>query len=99
MACIGGPTREETEIQENRQYRHDLYMSYATPLLCEACKEMEKYDMMKYRSQELQNFWKKHKVDDAKRIELELEKSKENSEKSDAISKLTERERKILGLL
>jgi hypothetical protein len=97
MACTG-PTPLEEERAENYARQQALFKSHATPLLCEACQEMEKHDMMRWRSAALNSFWTQHKKDDAARLAKEIANHTEATERNAAIAKLTPHERKLLGL-
>lgn len=97
MACTG-PSPQEEERGKAHLRERALFHSDATPLLCEACTEMEKYDMMRWRSAALNAFWDQHKNEDAVRLAKEVALHKEVAERTAAIAKLTPHERKILGL-
>ncbi|MGH1470146.1 MAG: hypothetical protein ACRBCS_03075 [Cellvibrionaceae bacterium] len=65
-----------------------------TAMLCEFC---QKNDVSKY-SLELQIWWRDHQKADKDRLEREQEAIKTKAEKDVALEKLTDYERKLLGL-
>lgn len=63
-----------------------------------ALEELEKEDFLLLKDDEVRTWWLKHKEADAKaRAEAE-EKARRDRIKKEAIAKLTEEERKILGI-
>ena len=65
-----------------------------TAQLCDFCS---KNDITKY-SLELQIWWRDHQEVDKQRVEKELAAKKTEEERKEVLNKLTEHERKILGL-
>lgn len=65
-----------------------------TAKLCEFCKNN---DVTKY-SLELQIWWRDHQKMDQQKEERKLAKELEESERRDALAKLTEREKQLLGV-
>ena len=63
-------------------------------LLCEACRSIHK----KYMSKSLQAFWEEHQGIDRQRQLKEEEQKRREKLRKEGISKLTEKERKALGL-
>lgn len=63
----------------------------------ELCERLQDKDIKKY-SLEMQIWWRDHQIEDEKRVRLEIERAKNKKEKDKALSKLTEYERKILGI-
>lgn len=75
-----------------------LYDSQATVLLCEACAEMEKYDMMRHRSPELQAFWKRHTEEDRAKLEKQLKEATDAADRASLLASLTPRDKELLGI-
>lgn len=71
--------------------------SEAEKLVPEICERLRSVDVSKY-SLEMQIWWRDHQEADRKRIEFELNRKKKESEKQAAIAKLTDYERKLLGI-
>ena len=65
-----------------------------TAKLCKFCQDN---DVTKY-SLELQIWWRDHKKADKLRLKKEQEEIKKNSDKEEALSKLTDYEKELLGL-
>jgi len=63
----------------------------------ELCSKLQLVDTTKY-SLELQMWWRDHKEADRLRVEKEMEEVKEGELREQAISKLTDYEKKLLGL-
>ena len=63
----------------------------------ELCERLQNTDVSKY-SLEMQMWWREHQKADKERIEKELNLKKEESERQKAISKLSDYERRLLGL-
>lgn len=75
-----------------------------TRLLCEACQMLDdKVDEVGTthdpRSRELQNWWAAHKMADLKRKAAEAKEERRDKLRREALAKLTEEERQVLGLL
>ena len=63
-------------------------------MLCEFC---QKNDVKKY-SLELQIWWRDHQYADSERVKMEIASKKEDEERREALSKLTDYEKSLLGL-
>ncbi len=84
---------------------HGIDGYYATPdvkdldehtaLLCDFCKNAE--DITKC-SLELQIWWRDHLIADERRLERERKEAEMRKKREEAASKLTDEERKILGI-
>jgi hypothetical protein len=61
------------------------------------CDALQSVDVSQY-SLEMQMWWRDHQAADKARVKLEIEASKTESERMDALEKLTPHERKLLGL-
>lgn len=66
-------------------------------LVSELCSRLQEADVTKC-SLEMQMWWRDHQQADKERIEHELRRKKEGEERDAALAKLTEYERKLLGL-
>jgi hypothetical protein len=66
-------------------------------LVSELCDKLQNTDVSKC-SLEMQIWWRDHQRADKERLERELKAIKEKEEKAVALSKLTDYEKKILGL-
>lgn len=66
-------------------------------LVSELCSRLRDVDVTKY-SLEMQIWWRDHQEADKKRLEREILDKKLESERAAAIAKLTDYERKLLGL-
>lgn len=64
----------------------------------ELCTKLQSINNIKEYSPEMQIWWREHRKADKIRIEKELKQIKDSKEKELALSKLTEHERKLLGL-
>lgn len=76
-------------------YGRPLDLDIHTADLCNFCQNN---DVTRY-SLELQIWWRDHQAADRKRIQRDIDAAELNGEKQAAISKLSEREKKLLGLL
>lgn len=78
-------------------YNHHLD-KFACDLMVETlCSRLQNDDVSK-RSLEMQIWWRDHQRADKERIEAEVQKAKTESEKNEALAKLTDYEKKLLGL-
>jgi hypothetical protein len=66
-------------------------------LVAELCRRLQDEDVTKH-SLEMQMWWRDHQAADKARLEHEMARKKTDAEKDTAIAKLTEYERKLLGL-
>jgi predicted nucleic acid-binding Zn-ribbon protein len=90
MPCVyDDPDPGKTE----RELRSEL--DRVTRLLCEA---ITNDDQILDYSLELSHWWQKHKRKDEQRKKVENEINKTKKAKADALAKLTEKEKKLLGL-
>lgn len=63
MPCYDSFDDDRRETVKEMKRRLDL----ATRLLCEHCKYLEDAHLLQYHSQELKDWWAKHKTEDVKR--------------------------------
>jgi len=68
-----------------------------TNYLCTMCKAFDSSNMP-IPSNEVAEWWKKHKEEDRKKAEAEAYKKKLQTDKRNALKKLTKKEKKLLGL-
>lgn len=73
-------------------------LTEATRLLCEACLILEHEEMILSTSKELQRWWNAHKKVDRERQERERIEQEKEALKQSALSKLSDDEKKALGL-
>lgn len=94
------PCSYEQSAEEKKQdfEQKALFDSPASILLCEAMGIIEKAQLVEYCSFDLKKWYKKHTEDDRRKLEKMMQENKNESDKKAAMSKLTERERKLLGL-
>lgn len=78
----------------DRNYGDEINLDLHTNQLCEFCQSN---DVTQY-SLELQIWWRDHQAADRKRLEREQAEAKTEEEKQVALAKLTDYERKLLGL-
>jgi hypothetical protein len=78
--------------QEHNQKKLDKYAQ----MLCTACKTLEK--LGQEVPENVKEWWLQHKLEDARREAAEKELQRQKNLKANALAKLTDEERKILGL-
>lgn len=66
-------------------------------MIAELCSRLQAVDVKEY-SLEMQMWWRDHQQRDKAKLEYELNRKKTEEEKKAALEKLTEYERKLLGL-
>lgn len=64
MPCIGGPSAEQAAEDERKR-------NLPIRVACEACRVLEKLDLLTMLSREGQKWFKEHKSEDKARIEAE----------------------------
>jgi len=72
-----------------------------TRLLCDVCKHLEKGHSASFifnSPSELSTWWKKHQAEDQKREAVEKAEALKEQKKRDALNKLTDEEKKLLGI-
>ncbi|MCG7948019.1 MAG: hypothetical protein N0C84_16890 [Candidatus Thiodiazotropha taylori] len=69
----------------------------ADALVAELCGKLQKVDVSQY-SLEMQIWWRDHQQADKDRLEREIQSIKEEKDKEAALSKLTDYEKRLLGL-
>lgn len=92
-------------VKENTNgYRKDVYNRPLDEInkeleikVPELCSKLQNLDTTKY-SLELQMWWRDHKEADRLRLEKEMKEVMDNKLREQAISKLTDYEKKLLGL-
>ena len=70
-------------------------------IACKAMGELEKNgveDFLLLQDDELRNWWKQHKIYDEKAASAKKEKARLAKLKRDALSKLSDEEKKVLGI-
>jgi hypothetical protein len=82
-----------------RGYHPAVYnrVSDADGIVSELCRRLQTVDVTK-KSLEMQIWWRDHKAADKARLEREMARQKSETDKAAALSKLTDYERKLLGL-
>ena len=86
----------DTEVKKLK-VRADMLARIA----CKAMTELEKNgieDFLLLQDDELRNWWKQHKIDDEKAASAKKEKARLAKLKRDALSKLSDEEKKVLGI-
>ena len=78
-------------------YSQGLGKAQCDAMVDKLCRKCQAIDVTK-QSLELQLWWRDHQAADKARIEMELEMAETTRKKSEALSKLTAYERKLLGL-
>lgn len=78
-------------------YNKGLSDTQCDKLVSELCSELQKLDVSKY-SLEMQIWWRDHQRADAKRLKEELDAQKLKKEKEALLSRLTDYEKKLLGI-
>lgn len=78
-------------------YNKHLEKNDADRLVSELCSKLQKVDVTKY-SLAMQNWWREHKEADKERIMQEIKKQKTEEDRQNALSKLTDYEKKLLNL-
>lgn len=104
MPCIGGPTWEQERDERKAKERKERELARMEPLLCSACRGLERLGYDFDENPELSEWWDKHKKADAARAEAErkaLEKAEwERKVIKDALDKpigtLTKEEKDLL---
>lgn len=77
-------------------YNKSLSRERGNALTAELCERLQSEDVTKY-SLELQMWWRDHQAADKSRLEREIAEARKESEKQEALAKLTPYERKLLG--
>ena len=82
-----------------RGYHPDAYGRHhnGDALVAELCSNLQNIDVSK-QSLEMQIWWRDHQIADKARIERELKEQKTQQEKDAAIAKLTDHEKRLLGI-
>lgn len=73
-------------------------LTETTRLLCEACRLLEQNNIIDAASRKLIRWWIAHKKTDKERIERELQEKRREQVRKEALSKLSDEERRVLGL-
>ena len=102
VACLLGELRGVKINKHSWEgYHPDVYgnvdKKLADKLTKELCSILQKEDVSKY-SLEMQIWWRDHQEADRKRIEKEFKEKKDKKAKNKALSKLSEYEKRLLGL-
>jgi hypothetical protein len=89
MPCRdGGPSyNNDPEIQKK--------LDFLTRMLCNCC---QKLGQEVYADAELAAWWNAHQEDDLRRITYEQKRAKEIQARQEALNKLSEVEKKLLGI-
>jgi len=80
------------KVYNNRISQDELDRLTAT-----LCSKLQTADVTKY-SLELQTWWRDHQLIDKRRVEQEIKEEKDERAKDEALAKLTDYERKLLGV-
>jgi hypothetical protein len=81
---------------DDRVYNKGLSKSHLDKKTAELCSLLKKTDVTKY-SLEMQMWWRDHQKADKERLLAERQKRQDKKEIKEALAKLTEKERKLLG--
>jgi len=106
MPCRGPDDNELYHEASNRARGYKSQLDYTTRLLCEICRELEKYHQP--MSDPLKKWWDSHKEIDERRYKAEkarklkeqearLARIEKREKKAAALAKLTEEDKRILG--
>jgi hypothetical protein len=82
---------------DNRVYNKKLTKEHLDEKTKELCSKLQTVDVSKF-SLEMQIWWRDHQKADKERLEKEIAEHQENKAKEIALSKLSDYERKLLGL-
>lgn len=82
---------------DERVYNKGLSKAHLDEMTEKLCNKLQNTDVSKF-SLEMQMWWRDHKKADKKRLENEIKEKKIQEEKQIALSKLSDYERKLLGL-
>ena len=82
---------------DKRVYNKHLSKGHLDEKTEELCSKLQKTDVSKF-SLEMKMWWRDHQNADKDRLQKEMSKEKDNEAKKIALSKLSEYERKLLGL-
>lgn len=82
---------------DKRVYDKGLSKEHLDEKTAELCSKLKKLDVSKY-SLEMQMWWREHQKADRERKKQKSDELKLKKQKEQALSKLSARERKILGL-
>lgn len=110
MPCGDYPDDKYSLRQDNRELQDEV--SKLKRLLCQACHAMENstddrmyhiLNTLVVQSEgtdftELAEWWEEHQKEDKERIERERQEAERQREMSEAVAKLTPRERDLLGI-
>jgi len=80
---------------ENTEWRHNSDVAEA---FCELCSWMVDNGYGSYMTPKASKWWNEHKEIDREKREIEIERAKFIDDKKNALSKLTDYERKLLGI-
>lgn len=104
VACILDEVKLGKEIDKNHWegyhpsvYQKPLTKKQADAMVEELCAILQKKNIKKF-SLEAQVWWRDHQIADKKRIENELQSLKEKKARALALHKLSQYERKLLGV-
>ena len=78
-------------------YDRNLSKSECDKMVEKLCSKLQEVDVSKY-SLEMQIWWRDHKKADKDRLENDLKKAKSEIDKQNALNKLTDYEKGLLGL-
>jgi hypothetical protein len=83
---------------DTRVYNRGLSKEHLDEKTAELCQKLQNTDVSKF-SLEMQIWWRDHQKADKERLEKELKDKEIEAEKQKALSKLTDYERWLLGLV
>lgn len=103
VACLLDELNGKTEIEPSHWsgYHPKVYgtamLLVADAMVSELCSRLQNVDVTKY-SLEMQIWWRDHQKADKARLQKEIEAQKLRADREAALAKLSDYERKLLGL-
>jgi len=109
MPCSSGPSYDDSDANKElkklcgfcKELKLDATKtkkgSHIEQLTVKLCERLQIEDVTKY-SLELQIWWRDHQKADKARVERELKEAKESKDRKAALGKLSNYEKKLLGL-
>lgn len=75
MPCIGGPSWDQEQAEAKREAKLKEQQSRMEPMLCSACRALERLGYDFDENPELSEWWDKHKKADAERLAKEQQEA------------------------
>ena len=103
VACLLDELNGKAEIEPShwRGYHPKVYGSlggsYADALVSELCSRLQQVDVTTH-SLEMQIWWRDHQKADKARLQKEIEAKQQGADREAALAKLSDYERRLLGL-